>query len=323
MTVRADDLPFLACPNTGQPLRLEGALSGACGIASGSLVTADGRRRYGVEGGIAHLVPEELPEASRIQRDHYDRVSAPYLQARATLHFTSALWGSLDRMLLEAIGPVAGQAVAEVCCGAAGLLAASFPRAAHRVGVELSPAMLAGAGDPEGVTLVCGDATRLPLRSGAFDLVVLHGGVHHVPDRDRLYSEIFRVLRPGGRVAFLEPLDDFVLWRMLRWLVYRFSPLLNADTERPLRSRETLRAMGRAGFRGAMARPCGYVAFALFANTDVMPFMAACARWPGARPISRALIGLDAWLSRVPVVRWAGMQAVFRAVKPGVAAGAG
>ncbi len=313
--MRAADLKLLACPNTGEGLALDPPAGGGR-VMEATLKTGDGRRCYEVRAGIARLLPDDPPEASRMQADHYDRIAGPYLHARATLQFTADLWESLDRTLLDAVGSTDGLAVAEICCDAAGLIGKSFPLAAHRVGVELSAGMLACAGDPEDVTLVCGDATSLPLGTGTFDVVVLHGGVHHVPDRARLCSEIHRMLRPGGRVAFLEPLDDFFLWRILRAVIYRLSPLLNAGVEMPLRRLETMRALADAGFSGATAHPCGYIAFALFGNTDVMTFMAAFAKLPGARAISRALIGLDGWLCRVPVVRWCALQAVFRAFKP-------
>jgi ubiquinone/menaquinone biosynthesis C-methylase UbiE len=46
------------------------------------------------------------------------------------------------------------------------------------------------------------DAERLPYGDAEFDLVIGHAVVHHLPDLDQAFSEFFRVLRPGGVLAF-------------------------------------------------------------------------------------------------------------------------
>jgi SAM-dependent methyltransferase len=46
------------------------------------------------------------------------------------------------------------------------------------------------------------DAERLPFADASFDLVVGHAVLHHLPDRDRAWREIHRVLRPGGLAVF-------------------------------------------------------------------------------------------------------------------------
>ena len=43
------------------------------------------------------------------------------------------------------------------------------------------------------------DAERLPYEDGAFDLVIGHAVLHHLPDLDTSFHEIQRVLKPGGR----------------------------------------------------------------------------------------------------------------------------
>jgi SAM-dependent methyltransferase len=53
-----------------------------------------------------------------------------------------------------------------------------------------------------GVRFDHGDAEALPYHDAAFDVVISHFGVHHVPRPIMALSEARRVLRPGGRVAF-------------------------------------------------------------------------------------------------------------------------
>jgi ubiquinone/menaquinone biosynthesis C-methylase UbiE len=47
-----------------------------------------------------------------------------------------------------------------------------------------------------------GDAERLPFPDAAFDLVLGHAVLHHIPDLPRAFAEFRRVLAPGGTILF-------------------------------------------------------------------------------------------------------------------------
>ncbi|MDN5726996.1 MAG: class I SAM-dependent methyltransferase, partial [Propionibacteriales bacterium] len=63
------------------------------------------------------------------------------------------------------------------------------------------------------------DAETLPYEDDTFDLVVGHAVIHHIPDVEKAFREIRRVLKPGGRVVICgEPTKwgDFVARRLSR-----------------------------------------------------------------------------------------------------------
>lgn len=81
------------------------------------------------------------------------------------------------------------------------------------------------------VTGAVADAESLPFATSSVDLVVGHAVLHHVPDLDRLFSEVLRVLKPGGRFVFCgEPTEkgDVVarsLSRATWWVSTRLAAL--------------------------------------------------------------------------------------------------
>lgn len=78
------------------------------------------------------------------------------------------------------------------------------------VGLDLSAAMLPRArrrARSSGIelALVRGDVQELPFARSTFDGAAGHSFLYLLPDPSRALEEIRRVVRPGGRVAFLEP----------------------------------------------------------------------------------------------------------------------
>jgi sarcosine/dimethylglycine N-methyltransferase len=80
-------------------------------------------------------------------------------------------------------------------------------------GVDLSPDYVAiaqlltdRAGLADAVTFREGDLTRLPFEDARFGLVWTQHVVMNIADRAGLYRELRRVLKPGGRLAFYDPL---------------------------------------------------------------------------------------------------------------------
>lgn len=104
------------------------------------------------------------------------------------------------------------ETVIDVCTGTADVALEARDRGAARVlGIDFAGAMLAlglrkvrTAGAEGRVTLVRGDAMRLPVPDGCADAVTIAFGIRNVERADVACREMARVLRPGGRLAILE-----------------------------------------------------------------------------------------------------------------------
>jgi len=109
-----------------------------------------------------------------------------------------------------------GETVLDIGCGAGMdlLLAARRVGAAGRaIGIDMTEAMrgralgCAAAAGLANVEVHCADATSLPLPDAVVDVVISNGVLNLVPEKEKAFQEIRRVLRPGGRLH----LGDIVL----------------------------------------------------------------------------------------------------------------
>jgi ubiquinone/menaquinone biosynthesis C-methylase UbiE len=131
--------------------------------------------------------------------------------------------GPLLRKLSEV---VRGGTVLETGCGrGAGIevILRQF-EVAHIWGIDLDPLQIKRArkrihGKYQGrVTLMEGDAERLPFADASFDAVFDFGVLHHVPEWQRGVAEVRRVLRPGGTFFF----EEVTRAALERWIYRRF-----------------------------------------------------------------------------------------------------
>jgi ubiquinone/menaquinone biosynthesis C-methylase UbiE len=258
-----------------------------------------------------------LSAEAATQREHYDTVAGNYL-ANLSYPHTQEYMAFLDRKLEEALGPARMGTAAEICCGRGEAFLIYGDRIDLGIGIDISTAMLLAARkalpDRKFVFLQ-GNATSLPIADDSLDTIFMLGGIHHVLNRERLFCEIARVLKQGGRFVFREPFDDFILWRSIRWIIYRLSPALDHMTERPLRTSETVEPLEQVGLRLCHYQSHGFLGFCLFMNSDILLLNSAFRFMPRVRVIVRAFSRLDDWIVRLPGLRWAGLQIIGVAVK--------
>ena len=150
------------------------------------------------------------------------------LRKRHALELFQGLPGAYDRMgaalsfgqdprwrraMVQAVGPRPGQRVLDVATGT-GLVAAELVRSAgcEVVALDQSDAMLASARArlarrpalAHRITLVQGEAERLPFRDGEFDALTFTYLLRYVDDRAATMRELVRVVRPGGKIGMVE-----------------------------------------------------------------------------------------------------------------------
>jgi demethylmenaquinone methyltransferase/2-methoxy-6-polyprenyl-1,4-benzoquinol methylase len=118
------------------------------------------------------------------------------------------------RMAIGSLRFSGRETLLDVCTGTGDVAIAAARRAngARAVmGVDFASAMLRHAHDKVGgtslqnrIAFVRGDAVRLPVVDASVDGATIAFGIRNVQQPAVACSELFRVLRPGGRVAILE-----------------------------------------------------------------------------------------------------------------------
>lgn len=187
--------------------------------------------------------------------------------------------------------------VLDLCCGTGVLLRDLSRRYAQAVGIDLSPAMLAGAegGRPR---MVQGDSEQLPFPRAAFDAAVCRGALHHLPNVEAGIVELARVVRPGGRLVVAEPNHDALHLRLPRWAWRRWSARFG-EQHHALGSRWLSAAFEEVGFRRVGLQRFGYLAFPLCGMLDLLPLLAHLRQ---GETWARRLIAWDERIARIPVL---------------------
>lgn len=125
-----------------------------------------------------------------------------------------------DRVLTEA-APARDADVVDIGCGT-GLLALAFAPRVRRVwALDVSPGMVADIGRRaedagiDNLIPLCADARVLPLPDESIDLAVSSYALHHVDEAGKQASldEVYRVLRPGGRLIVVDMMFSVSLRR--------------------------------------------------------------------------------------------------------------
>jgi SAM-dependent methyltransferase len=172
---------------------------------------------------------------------------------------------SLNEYYMQELGDVRDKVVLEYGCGKGNFASWLVGLGARVVGIDISEFNIAHCENKfrqqsvnaKRYKFCVMDAHQLQFPDGSFDFVVGNGIIHHLELAIAL-KEVDRVLRPGGKALFQEPLDDNPLLKLYRWLA-RFQtndecPLGHKDLDY-LKTNWNIRAR----YSGLITMPIGVV----------------------------------------------------------------
>jgi SAM-dependent methyltransferase len=153
-----------------------------------------------------------------------DSLNGFYVHSAGVLYYESCIYADCG-----------GRRVLEYGCGIGSYAVRLAQRGAIVQGIDISDAAIerarasAGAAGEQRVQFAVGDAEALDFPDASFDVVCGTGILHHL-DIARAVSEIKRVLRPGGRAVFYEPVAHNPIVNLYRLL----TPSKHTPDEHPL-----------------------------------------------------------------------------------------
>lgn len=180
----------------------------------------------------------------------YDRSELSALPSSVTARFAGV--GNP----LQMGGVARGETVLDHACGAGMdllLAALRVGGSGQVIGVDMTPAMreqamlgMALAGVTERARIVPGLLEELPLEDASVDVVISNGVLNLSPDKRQALREVYRVLKPGGRLL----LADVVVQRELKLAVRQDPELWAACIGGALPEPELFELVAEVGLRG-------------------------------------------------------------------------
>lgn len=122
-------------------------------------------------------------------------------------------------MILEELKKIDFDTLLDVGCGTGPmieLLCEEYPER-HYTGLDLTPAMIEKAKEKNlaNTEFIDGDSENMPFEDESFDVIICANSFHHYPEPEKFFSEVHRVLKPGGSLV----LRDYTSYPWLIWLM--------------------------------------------------------------------------------------------------------
>lgn len=195
--------------------------------------------------------PENREMKHRYVRKMFDSISPNYDLINTVTSFgMHYLW---RKKAVRLAGVRQGNTALDICCGTGDFsiaLAKTTGPNGRVSGLDFSSEMIKKAEEKiRGTNLEKiisyqeGDAEQLPFPDNTFDICAVGYGIRNLADRERGFSEMRRVIKPGGRVVCLDlghptipvfrPIYMFYLFRVVPFLGQIISPQSEAYTYLP------------------------------------------------------------------------------------------
>lgn len=162
-----------------------------------------------------------MPQDVDLYDSHYGHLTSdPHVDVRRETYgedLGQASWLTLEELRdwLRLLRPDPRQATLEVACGSGGVTCrVASETGAVCVGVDINVHGIEAANRlaecerlSSRVSFNVVDASRrLPFPDESFDVVFCNDSINHLPDRTAVLEDWHRILRPGGRLLFTDPI---------------------------------------------------------------------------------------------------------------------
>jgi demethylmenaquinone methyltransferase/2-methoxy-6-polyprenyl-1,4-benzoquinol methylase len=181
--------------------------------------------------------PPSAEEKAQYVRELFDQIAEKYDAMNQVM--SAGQWERWHQEFVKWTDFKAGDQILDVACGTGDLSmldAAQVGPTGRVIGIDFSEGMLevgrrrvAQSPYKDQITLQWGDAMDLQFEANSFDGATMGWAMRNVPSIERTLSEIYRVLKPGGRFVCLEAAKPYSRVIRLGFFLYwkTFLPLID------------------------------------------------------------------------------------------------
>ncbi|WP_156289236.1 demethylmenaquinone methyltransferase [Oceanobacillus salinisoli] len=173
-----------------------------------------------------------MQEQSKEERVHhvFEKIYKSYDSMNSIISFQRhKAW---RRDVMKRMNVQKGSTAVDICCGTGDwsiALAETVGETGKVIGLDFSKNMLSIANEKKEemkinhLELIHGNAMELPFEDNSFDYVTIGFGLRNVPDYMTVLKEMYRVVKPGGRVVCLETSQPTVIgFKQLYFFYFRY-----------------------------------------------------------------------------------------------------
>lgn len=140
-----------------------------------------------------------------------------------------------NAFILRLLGPVSGKRLLDVGAGLGESSVYFALKGAHVTCTDLSPGMVESAvqlGRLHGVSItgIVSSGEELSVPKGEFDIVYVANTIHHITDKEALFRQLYRALKPGGVFVSIDPLR----YNPVIWAYRTMATKVRTEDEAPL-----------------------------------------------------------------------------------------
>lgn len=145
-------------------------------------------------------------DTQRLQKTHYDKIATEYAAHYGDIWSQKYRYKFFNQPMFANIA-LADKKVVEAMCGSGETTGYLLENGARVIGIDISEQEISHFRERwTDCEAICASILETGLESNSCDVVAIVGGLHHVhPYVSDAIAEIYRILKPGGYLCFLEP----------------------------------------------------------------------------------------------------------------------
>jgi SAM-dependent methyltransferase len=144
------------------------------------------------------------------------------------------------------------------------------------------------------------DAGTVELEKNKYEVIILLGGLHHVPHMAKeVVARLVESIKPGGYFINLEPTNGNPIFKAIRERIYAKNSLFDEETERAFEVSELMDFFESSNMRPVDITYPGLSSYVLYYNPDAFPSLNL-----GGKKMVKSLFALDKLFLRNVLGRW-------------------